>query len=409
MASNTENLNLLKKNPATDGADTFNIQTMLNENWDKIDEAAGTFQKKIETPTAGNFAGIDANGNVTDSGKKESDFRPSTWTPTLEDIGAEESGAADVAVSTHNKAANPHTARFAAKQNKITALNVLCGYGNGDIRAAADNDLLLSDGTVQALGLEETASARDAFRKLAKLIWRKIAEYTTAGAYTWTAPDLNNGQPYQIGVWMCGGGGAGGFGLYGNSDTTGGASGYDVNIIVTVTPGQTYPLVVGAGGAAETSTNNTSGQNGGTTSAFGISVNGGTAGGYNTSYISGGQPVRPYGNGQMGGKYGGMSIGNGGDAYPCLSACYNQFSGERKLGSGGSAYGNSESAVQLGPGGKGPSGLGGGDAAHGTGAKAEDATEYGCGGGAVIRQNLKSATNGAGADGAIFIYFGGAA
>ncbi|REK64398.1 MAG: hypothetical protein C6P35_12965 [Cohnella sp.] len=33
--------NLLKKNPATDGADTFNIQTMLNDNWDKIDAALG--------------------------------------------------------------------------------------------------------------------------------------------------------------------------------------------------------------------------------------------------------------------------------------------------------------------------------------------------------------------------------
>ena len=37
MASNTENLNLLMKNPSTDGADTFNVQTMLNENWQKID------------------------------------------------------------------------------------------------------------------------------------------------------------------------------------------------------------------------------------------------------------------------------------------------------------------------------------------------------------------------------------
>ena len=41
MASYTENLNLLKKNPLTDGSDTFNIETMLNENWDKIDAFAG--------------------------------------------------------------------------------------------------------------------------------------------------------------------------------------------------------------------------------------------------------------------------------------------------------------------------------------------------------------------------------
>lgn len=37
MASYTPNLNLLMKDPVADGADTFNIQTMLNENWKKID------------------------------------------------------------------------------------------------------------------------------------------------------------------------------------------------------------------------------------------------------------------------------------------------------------------------------------------------------------------------------------
>ena len=47
MASNTENLELLKKNPTTDGADTFNVQTMLNDNWDKIDQFAGSLDKKL--------------------------------------------------------------------------------------------------------------------------------------------------------------------------------------------------------------------------------------------------------------------------------------------------------------------------------------------------------------------------
>jgi len=36
MAKNTEHLGLYEKE-STDGNDTFNIQTMLNENWDKID------------------------------------------------------------------------------------------------------------------------------------------------------------------------------------------------------------------------------------------------------------------------------------------------------------------------------------------------------------------------------------
>lgn len=47
MASNTENLKLLKKNPTTDGADTFNVQTMLNDNWDKIDQFAGSIDGKL--------------------------------------------------------------------------------------------------------------------------------------------------------------------------------------------------------------------------------------------------------------------------------------------------------------------------------------------------------------------------
>lgn len=42
MPTNTTNLLLYKKVPATDGADNFNIETMLNENWDKLDADAGT-------------------------------------------------------------------------------------------------------------------------------------------------------------------------------------------------------------------------------------------------------------------------------------------------------------------------------------------------------------------------------
>ncbi|MED0680597.1 hypothetical protein P4T20_15040, partial [Aneurinibacillus thermoaerophilus] len=40
MASNTPNLGLYMKDPIADGNDTFNIQTMLNDNWIKIDEQA---------------------------------------------------------------------------------------------------------------------------------------------------------------------------------------------------------------------------------------------------------------------------------------------------------------------------------------------------------------------------------
>ena len=56
MASYTEHLNLLKKDPVADGADTFNIETMLNGNWDKIDAAKGktdaALSNKVNVPTA---------------------------------------------------------------------------------------------------------------------------------------------------------------------------------------------------------------------------------------------------------------------------------------------------------------------------------------------------------------------
>lgn len=38
MASNTTNLNLYKKDPIEDKDQTFNIKTMMNDNWDKIDQ-----------------------------------------------------------------------------------------------------------------------------------------------------------------------------------------------------------------------------------------------------------------------------------------------------------------------------------------------------------------------------------
>ncbi|MEK3888079.1 hypothetical protein [Bacillus sp. FSL K6-3431] len=38
MASNTERLDLLKINPQTDGNQTFNIDTILNENWDRLED-----------------------------------------------------------------------------------------------------------------------------------------------------------------------------------------------------------------------------------------------------------------------------------------------------------------------------------------------------------------------------------
>lgn len=69
MASNTENLDLLMKNPSTDGADTFNVQTMLNENWQKIDNNAGTVAQTLANilkPTTPPIIGLPSSATPND-------------------------------------------------------------------------------------------------------------------------------------------------------------------------------------------------------------------------------------------------------------------------------------------------------------------------------------------------------
>jgi hypothetical protein len=49
LSTSTSNLSLYKADPTTDGIETFNIKTMMNDNWDKIDEAVGN---KAELPVS---------------------------------------------------------------------------------------------------------------------------------------------------------------------------------------------------------------------------------------------------------------------------------------------------------------------------------------------------------------------
>lgn len=65
MASKTQQLGLLKKNPTTDGSDTFNIETMLNENWDKLDAHAKFMVLFAATKGKANgLAELDSEGKV---------------------------------------------------------------------------------------------------------------------------------------------------------------------------------------------------------------------------------------------------------------------------------------------------------------------------------------------------------
>lgn len=59
MTSYTPNLKLLKKNPSTDGNDTFNITTMINDNWDKVDTAFADKMSKDFSNVAYDSLGFD--------------------------------------------------------------------------------------------------------------------------------------------------------------------------------------------------------------------------------------------------------------------------------------------------------------------------------------------------------------
>ena len=116
--------------------------------------------------------------------------------------------------------------------------------------------------------------------------WTLIQTYDTSGTYTWNAPDIDDGNDYEIGVFIMGGGGSGGAVKATNQykgSATGGAAGRCKNIFFTISPNMNFPVVVGQGGAAvSTSTafqNSINGLSGGTSSFNGIVAIGGEVAG----------------------------------------------------------------------------------------------------------------------------------
>lgn len=195
---------------------------------------------------------------------------------------------------------------------------------------------------------------------------------------TWTVPDNIDSL---LNVRLFGGGGGGG----GNGGTGGGGGGggHMVSKVLTVTPRQVYPIIIGAGGNGGSAGYNsgTAGGNGGATS-FGTlaSANGG----------SGGTAGRVSGNTNYAGDGGSGGTGGGGAGAKSANGTVSDGTGGSGSygGSGGRGLSNSSAAGNGGNGiaaaggtGAGGAGSGGGGGGGGYGGKGGDGGEPNFGGG----------------------------
>jgi hypothetical protein len=153
--------------------------------------------------------------------------------------------------------------------------------------------------------------------------------YTTAGTYSWVAP----AGVTSVSVVCIGGGGGGGNSFYGRNGGSGGGLGYKNNI--TVVPGNSYTIVVGAAGTRGT-VSVRDGGNGGNSTALGAVGNGGLGGTSTGTGIKAGGGFSGDGGGNggaaidlscSGGGGAGGYAGNGGDG--------GQGSGSKTSGSAG--------------------------------------------------------------------------
>jgi hypothetical protein len=145
-----------------------------------------------------------------------------------------------------------------------------------------------------------------------------ITQFTTTGSTTWTAPATATSVSYLV----VGGGGGGG-GAFDNSAGGGGGAGLVLTGTMNVTPGQTYNVNVGTGGAGAirpspysnpaAAANNNNGSPG-NSSSFDLIVAGG--GGFGYKSRTGATSPTPYGGSQASGSTpptGGSGGDGGGD------------------------------------------------------------------------------------------------
>lgn len=340
MPSNTPNLNLYKVNGETDGNDTFNVDVVLNGNWDKIDAAVKAVEDglaNVDVPDASlTKKGIVQLSNITDG--------------TREDLASTEKAVGIVQGNLATHLADL-SSQAAGKGASLVGAAPIAGLSGANVQSmlqslftfANDGKTAVAD-AVTAKGVP--ASSTDTFGTLASKIGQIKTnvphgqqDYTAAGTYSFTVP----ADVKQVFAIVVGGGGAGGAGkdstsgawYYSASGGGGGGGGINASAL-QVTPGQVINVVVGGGGVAGGSSGGDSsfgslvakgGKNGTDADADGIKPgtggSGGVGGGLGSNGKSGGSGSKAsysVGNAALNYALGGSSFGNfgagGSGGYP---------------------------------------------------------------------------------------------
>jgi DNA repair ATPase RecN len=114
MSDYTSKLNLYKVDPTIDGEEKFNIKTMMNNNWDKIDTKVSEIDQKLSgiEDNANNYKHPSTHNaemiNIQDADGK---FSSGNVEGALQEVGA---SMADIAYK-----ANNNTTAIASKENKL--------------------------------------------------------------------------------------------------------------------------------------------------------------------------------------------------------------------------------------------------------------------------------------------------
>lgn len=169
-------------------------QTAMQENIKKLNEDKA---EKVASPTAGNFAGLDANGNPTDSGKKPSDFAAANHTHT---------GKAD-------KVSSPTAGNFAGLDSSGNLTD--SGKKPGDFAAASHTHTDKADKVKSATaghfaGLDANGNLTDSGKKASDFANAshahagyaevKIFSAVSVAAYAWVSDSTYAAYPYAASI-----------------------------------------------------------------------------------------------------------------------------------------------------------------------------------------------------------------